>query len=123
MLVSFQKIVLTIAIIIFILLMIFIASVLHNNKYGIAFPPTISDCPDYWLYNQESEDLEERNDGSQTNQRCYNIQNLGESSCSKTMDFTGDFWKGSTGLCNKYKWAKSCDLTWDGITSNTTLCN
>ena len=32
------------------------------------------------------------------------------------MDFTGDFWQGSTGDCNKYKWARACDLTWDGIT-------
>ncbi len=124
---SFQKIVLTIAIIIFILLMIFIASVLYNNKYGVAFPPTISECPDYWLDKQKtinsSGDFGEGDGDSQTKQTCYNVQNLGKPSCSKTMDFTGDFWQGSTGSCNKYKWAKSCDLTWDGITSNTTLCD
>ena len=51
---TFQKIVATIAIIIFIILMIFIASVLYNNKYGVEFPPTVSECPDYWLDMQKT---------------------------------------------------------------------
>jgi len=46
---GFQKIVLTVAIIVFILLLIFIGSVLYQNKYGSAFPPFVSNCPDYWL--------------------------------------------------------------------------
>ena len=46
---NFQKIVASIAIVIFIILMIFIASVLYNNKYGVQFPPTVSECPDYWI--------------------------------------------------------------------------
>ena len=32
------------------------------------------------------------------------------------MDFNTPYFRGSDGTCNKYKWAKSCDLTWDGIT-------
>ena len=44
---NFQKIVLAVAIVIFIILMIFIAAVLYNNKYGVKFPPTVSQCPDY----------------------------------------------------------------------------
>ncbi len=121
---NFQKIVATIAIIIFIILMIFIASVLYNNKYGVAFPPTVSECPDYWLDKQKTINSDESmgNENAHTKQSCLNIKNLGKSSCLKNMDFTGDFWQGSTGDCNKYKWAKSCDLTWDGITNNTSLC-
>ena len=121
---NFQKTVATIAIIIFILLMIFIASVLYNNKYGVEFPPTVSECPDYWIDKQStinsSADMED--DDSQTKQTCFNIKNLGNSSCQKTMDFTGEFWKGSTGECNKYKWAKGCDLTWDGISNKNNIC-
>ena len=45
---GFQKIVLTVAIIVFILLLIFIGAVLYQNKYGSAFPPFVSNCPDYW---------------------------------------------------------------------------
>jgi hypothetical protein len=122
---NFQKIVLTIAIIIFILLLIFIASVLYNNKYNVSFPATVSQCPDYWLdmgkNANSSGDID--NSDSQTNQSCVNIKNLGNKSCQKKMDFTGDFWQGSTGSCNKSKWAKKCDLTWDGITNNSNICS
>ena len=122
---TFQKIVATIAIIIFIILMIFIASVLYNNKYGVEFPPTVSECPDYWLDMQKTANSSgDIGDGdSKTQQSCFNVKNLGKTSCSKTMDFTGDFWQGSTGSCNKDKWAKACDLTWDGITNNTSICD
>jgi hypothetical protein len=122
---TFQKIVATIAIIIFIILMIFIASVLYNNKYGVEFPPTVSECPDYWLDMQKTVNSSgDMGDGdSQTQQSCFNVKNLGKSSCSKRMDFTGDFWQGSTGSCNKNKWAKGCDLTWDGITNNISICD
>jgi hypothetical protein len=117
---NFQKIVLAIAIVIFIILMIFIATILYNNKYGVKFPPTVSQCPDYWIDKQEQTGAGGI-DGSR-NQLCTNVKNLGNVSCDKTMDFTGSFWQGSTGSCNKYKWAKSCDLTWDGITNNPNLC-
>lgn len=122
---GFQKIVLTVAIIVFILLLIFIGSVLYQNKYSTAFPPFVSDCPDYWLdmeksgTNVNSDD----SDNTKTNVKCYNVKNLGKASCQKEMSFNGDFWSGSEGDCRKYKWAKGCDLTWDGITSNDDICN
>ena len=121
---NFQKIVLTIAIVIFIIIMIFVGSVLYQNKYTTAFPPVISQCPDYWLDKQTSINNPDANSSEvQTAQNCVNVKNLGNSSCSKTMDFTGSFWQGSTGSCNKYKWAKGCDLTWDGITNNPNICD
>lgn len=117
---NFQKIVLAIAIVIFIILMIFIAAVLYNNKYDVKFPPTVSQCPDYWIDKQDQNNAEGIDGNSK--QLCTNVKNLGNISCDKTMDFTDSFWQGSTGGCNKYKWAKSCDLTWDGITNNPNLC-
>ena len=39
------------------------------------------------------------------------------------MDFTTPQWNGSgTGNCTKFKWAKSCNLSWDGITNNANIC-
>ena len=38
------------------------------------------------------------------------------------MNFTTDVWTGDDGLCYKSKWAKACDLTWDGVTNNTNAC-
>ena len=116
---NFQKIVLSIAIVVFIILMIFIAILLYRSKYDVAFPPTISQCPDYWIDKQDQNGSSELDNSSQM---CTNVKNLGNVSCDKTMDFTGSFWQGATGTCNKYKWAKSCDLTWDGITNNTSAC-
>jgi hypothetical protein len=117
---NFQKIVLSIAIIVFIILIIFIAILLYRSKYDVKFPPTISQCPDYWIDKQDQNGSADLNNSSQM---CTNVKNLGNVSCDKTMDFTGSFWQGATGTCNKYKWAKSCDLTWDGITNNTSACS
>jgi hypothetical protein len=121
---SFQKIVLYIAIVMFIIVMIFIGSVLYKNKYVSTFPPVVSECPDYWIDKQTSiTNPDADSDEVKTSQSCFNSKNLGNTSCSKTMDFTGDFWQGSTGSCNKYKWAKGCDLTWDGITNKPDICD
>jgi hypothetical protein len=121
---NFQKIVLTVAIVIFIIIMIFVGSALYQNKYATTFPPVVSQCPDYWIDNQSSINNPNANSSeTQTSQACINVKNLGNTSCSKTMDFTGSFWQGSTGSCNKYKWAKGCDLTWDGITNSPNICD
>jgi hypothetical protein len=121
---NFQKIVLMIAIVMFILVMIFVGSVLYQNKFSGAFPPIVSECPDYWIDKQMSlTDPDADSDQVKTSQSCFNTKNLGNTSCSKTMDFTGNFWQGSDGACNKYKWAKGCDLTWDGITNSPSICD
>ena len=109
---NFQKIVLSIAIVVFIILMIFIAILLYRSKYDVTFPPNVSQCPDYWI-----------DDGSSKNgSLCKNVKNLGKPSCKKEMDFSSSLWSGHRGLCNKSRWAKSCDLTWDGITNNNKIC-
>jgi len=48
--------------------------------------------------------------------------NLGKSNCALPMDFTQPNWSGKKGICNKYTWAKSCNLTWDGISNNVNAC-
>lgn len=117
---NFQKIVLMIASVMFIILMIFIGTALYQNKYTDAFPPVVSECPDYWIDKQTTL---ENPDAIKTSQSCYNSKNLGNTSCSKTMDFSGEYWQGSSGKCRKYKWAKGCDLTWDGITNSPDVCD
>ena len=117
---NFQKIVLTIAIVVFIILMIFIATVLYNSKFNVKIPQNVSQCPDYWIDQQTPP--ESGSISNTSNQTCVNVKNLGNMSCSKTMNFTDSFWQGPTGDCNKSKWAKSCDLTWDGITNKPDIC-
>ena len=113
---SFQQIVLTVAVIILIILLIIIGYLLiKKNKQGV-WPPIIGQCPDYWI------------DLSGNGANCVNVQSLGDcsgnihcpnainSTPSTGMNFTTSaFTDSSDGLCNKYNWAMSNGITWDGI--------
>ena len=103
----FQKTVSTVAIIILIIALCFIGIALYRAKYHSAYPPTLANCPDYW---------------DVSGNFCLNNMNLGNSACNINMDFTKPNWNGQDGLCNKYTWAKSCNLTWDGISDNVNAC-
>lgn len=102
---SFQKntiIIAAIVVIIYTLIMIYIMRYAANNE---EWPPSISDCPDYW-----STDCSKGPDKCV----CVNSKNLG--TCSqKTMDFNLSPFVGSEGDCNKYKWASKCGIPWGGI--------
>ena len=111
---SFQKSVLGVAVVLLIICLVMIGIAIHNETYSADFPPVIADCPDYWI-ERPGKDLD-------TNV-CYNTKNLGRSECEKSKDFSGGLWTGNDGICNKFKWATSCDLTWDGITNRTDPCN
>ena len=105
----FQKIVLTIATILLIILLIIIGFMAWGARNQEVFPPIEAECPDYWIVDPSG--------------NCVNKQGLGKDSCPRTMDFSGAEYKGDPGLQAKCKWARSCDLTWDGITNNPTACN
>jgi len=115
---SFQKIVLTIAIIILVIILVIIGYLLVKNPSVNTWPPIIGQCPDYWV------------DFSGNGANCVNVQSLGN--CSATgnincpdasyntpstgMNFsTSAFTNSQTGLCNKYNWASTNGITWDGI--------
>ena len=104
----FQKTVSIVAIIILILTLCFIGVALYRQKYNPEYPPVIPNCPDYWDASGNS---------------CVNIKKLGNTQCHSDMNFTTAQWSGNTGLCSKYKWAKECNLSWDGITERPELCD
>lgn len=108
---TFQGVVMTIAVILLIICLIFIGISIYNRKYTLAYPPVVADCPDYWL------DL---SDGNAS--KCVNEKNLGTCNVDE-MDFSKSMWTGSNGLCNKKQWAKACNLTWDGVTNSSVSCN
>ena len=109
---TFQKITMIVALVILIICLIFIGVSLYNSKYNTQYPPVVSDCPDYWI------NISEDNPSL-----CKNAKNLGSSNCNKLMNFNDIIWKGDDGLCRKYKWANTCNLTWDGVTNATDPCN
>ena len=123
MLNSFNSIVLNVAIITLIILLIIIAVVINNSIRGqdIKFPPVVGTCPDYWSAIDES-----------GNTLCYNHMNIGHGdkftwhttakgiNILQTTSMCSEFLTSQyPAVCDKYSLAKSCNLTWDGITNNT----
>lgn len=111
---SFRTIVTIIALILFIITLILITfAVSHFNK-DKQFPPVTGTCPDYWT------DISDSKDSSKV--VCKNTHNLG--TCNKsTMNFSGGAWNGNDSICNKAKWARQCNLSWDGITNSNFGCS
>ena len=108
---TFQNIVMIAATMILIVALTFIGLALYRQNYKSDYPPIIANCPDYWI------------DSSGNGAACNQDSNNPVGTCTVQMDFTAPQWKNaSTGNCTKFKWAKSCNLSWDGITNNANIC-
>ena len=101
---SFQKIVMTIATVVLIVMLVVIGMALSKASYGETWPPIVGDCPDYWV------------DMSGNGEKCVNTHNLGTCT-TESVNFNQAPFTGDTGMCAKYNWANTCKVTWDGITS------
>lgn len=103
---TFQKIVLTTAIISLLIILIIIGMSLSKTK-DEQWPPMVGQCPDYWV---------------DVSGNCVNTHHLGRCNIptakdKNAMNFNESPFVGSNELCAKYTWATSCGVTWDGITS------
>lgn len=115
---DFKKTLMTVAITLLIVVLIILGIMMSRAASEASWPPQVGECPDYW---QESGI--NGPDGETELIQCNNVQNLGNPNCKRTMNFNGNMWKGDDGDCRKKTWAKGCDLTWDGITNNSKVCN
>ena len=108
---NFQRIVLLIAGILFVGFMITIVySMIKANTIG-EWPPVIANCPDNWVMGA---------DGKTCN--ANGVYKTGTAStCDKIVPSSSDY-SGANGLCEKYKWASSCGINWDGISNNPSVC-
>ena len=111
---GFQKIVLFSAIVILIIVLVIIGIALVSAKNSETWPPLVSDCPDYWA-------IAGLDVSGNSMYKCVNVKDLGtcpadDGQQHQIMDFNGPMFTGSDGSCAKYKWAKKCKVTWDGIT-------
>ena len=112
---SFQSVLLTIAIIVLIIVLIFIGIMLSkSSNSAVDWPPIVGECPDYWIDTSTS--------GEESGSSCLNTKSLGTcnipaAGSTNTKDFSTQLFTGSNSTCAKYKWAKNCAVTWDGITS------
>ncbi len=110
----FQKMVLTMATILLIVILIIIGIALSKASVSEIWPPIIGECPDYWI------------DMSGNGEACFNSHSLGRcnipsdpkaNNMKETMNFNQSPFTGDNGQCAKYNWANTCKVTWDGITS------
>lgn len=97
---SFQRIVLIIAIVILIICLVILAALLWASRNELAYPPEIGACPDYFIMKKNDKKME-----------CYNKHNLGTGSIT---------WVDPNNyptIADKRKWANGNNLDWDGITN------
>jgi hypothetical protein len=95
-------------------LVIYLAIVflMYSKGTDTNWPPLVAACPDYWTV-RGTENGE---------QKCINMRDLG--TCPPTggakhtvMDFSDYPYNDEhLGTCSKYRWANSCNVSWDGIT-------
>ena len=98
---SFQKTVLTIALIVLSIMLFFIALALKGLKKSQEYPAEIAECPDYWGKKPETINGKKHN-------VCKPIgtNNLGSN------DPDCSIYDGSK---DKLQWADNCGVEWDGV--------
>ena len=109
---GFKKMLIFVSIIILLIVLVIIGTALSFAK-DETWPPLVPSCPDYWTL-----------DGSGNDAKCVDVKDLAIPSQTCNVPTSGHYEKkfneaiysGSEGTCNKYKWAKSCGVSWDGIT-------
>jgi len=105
---TFQSTVIVVFGVILIVCLLSMGYMMYKKQTTGKWPPNIGECPDYWV------------DLSGNGSQCVNTKNLGTCPNNTTMDFTVAPYNGADGsneLCEKKRWAQTCGLTWDGITS------
>ena len=94
----------------YLVILVVIGVSLSKASVEDTWPPIVGECPDYWV------------DMSGNGEACFNSHSLGRCNIPSegekgTMNFNQSPFTGDNGLCSKYNWATSCQITWDGITS------
>jgi hypothetical protein len=118
MLGNFNRTVLLVASVLLILGLIIIGFFIVKSVEDSAYPPIISDCPDYWNVSYDSVTQSKKcqnnsiNSGVNTT-RCRNYP---------LSEFTATGTSVNDVICAKNKWAKSCNIQWDGISNNSKAC-
>ena len=95
---SFQKTVLIIALIIFSIMLFFIALAMKGLKKSQQYPAEISECPDYWVKNEDN--------------ACVPVGNHNKGNNAANC---GSY----IGTEEKKQFASECGIEWDGVNNIT----
>lgn len=104
---GFKKSVLTVALVIFIIVLLVLAVVIKNSYKNAVFPPEVSQCPDFWELGEFKKKCKatDQNNGSIP-------------PGTPSPDFSD---MSNSARIEKCNWAKENGISWDGITGRN-LC-
>ena len=114
---DFYKTVCMVALVILTISLALIGRALASSSKDVQFPPNISKCPDNY---------EMVYDSIGKFDKCRTIGKV-PSGCDE-VNFGDPSYEmpgiGSTsGACKKKKWARKCNVDWDGLTNNSLICH
>lgn len=110
---SFQYTLLKVASFVLIMFWVFVGYKMYKERLTNAEKRVIGTCPDYWRL---------ESNGECSNEKGLGKLNNGVPACSLKMNFANQPFNLQNGLCEKKKWAQNCELTWDGITNDDSIC-
>ena len=121
-----------IAVITIILLLTVVGVSLSSNETKTDWPPMQTKCPELYELNSNGKTCEitsglyqnySGTSSDKNNTSSARYTQIGNSDdCTKLNTTDSDF-TGIDGDCNKYKWAQNCNVSWDGIYDNPSLCD
>lgn len=110
---SFYKTSLMIMVVVLIICLAVLGVAISNSEESKLYPPTLSDCPDYYVKDDTGVCVDLQGNLSSVIE-CHNI----DTNSFNQNEGTGE----ASNLCQKKRWAEDCGVNWDGITNNENIC-
>ena len=112
---------------ILIIILTFIGLQIQTSKGVQSFPPSMTDCPDYWQMDMCGNCIIPSN-GSKNSGKLYDSNNLTINSTNtagftsigtnKAINFNAPEWTGrNSAICTKRQWTSNNGIFWDGVTN------
>jgi len=123
--------VITSAIVLLIIILTYVGLKIGSEKgSNVAFPPSMSDCPDYWQMDLCGNCIVPSN-GSKNSGNLYdsktkaltlnssNTVGFGKVGSNNIINFNESGWAGSnSAICTKRLWTSNNGIFWDGVTNH-----
>ena len=122
-----------IAVITLILILTVVGVSISSSETETVWPPTQTKCPELYelsttvgdeniceIDNADFKDYGHEQTGNNSSARYGRI---GDRDTCKQLNTVDSAFTGIDGDCNKYKWAQNCNVSWDGIYDNPSLCD
>jgi hypothetical protein len=126
---SFYKIVIVVAIVVFIITMTIVGILMSNTYVGVSYPPTSGKCPDYWTMQQIGSGSSIHNVCNIPSPNSTNIGSIYNNQSNfangtpgitgmTSVNFADNGWsKNKKSICAQKTWANTYSLNWDGVSN------